>query len=163
MAVFKKRLRGFQASLHTAQNSGGFGGGAAPPHLQTQCSHGWLHKKTHMLSSKLAQAGGWWGEPPPPLANILLAWYKGGGGAKRFILCKAGFKNGLRQRGGGGGWAQTPLPHLQTQCSHGLLSSRCHRPHRRHCHLHLHAHLHRHHQHVYVSMHECVYMYMQWM
>ena len=52
---------------------GGGWGGAAPPHLQTQCSHGWFHKKIHMLSSKLAQAGVG-GAQPPPLANILLAW-----------------------------------------------------------------------------------------
>ena len=31
MAGFKKRLRGCQASLHTAQNSGGGWGGAQPP------------------------------------------------------------------------------------------------------------------------------------
>ena len=63
-----KRPRHCLASLRTAQNSGGGleRSPAPPPHLQTQCSHGWFQQKTHMLSSKLAQAEGWWGAAPPP-------------------------------------------------------------------------------------------------
>ena len=71
----------FQARLKTA---------GAPLFANTVPT--WLiSKETHMLSSKLAQAGGWWGAAP--LLATITACMVNGGVFKRLLLCVGGFKS----------------------------------------------------------------------
>ena len=76
------------------EQRGGWGGRSPPSHLQTQCSHGWLHRKTHMLSCKLAQVGGWGGAGPSISKHT--ARMVNGASKKRLILRMAGFKKRLK-------------------------------------------------------------------
>ena len=96
-----KRLRGGCESLHTAQNRG------APPFANTMLA--WLvSKKTHMLSSNLAQAGGCWGAATPVCKHTARIVNGGGGGERRLSSKLAHSLRALGQP-----------PPLQTPCSHG--------------------------------------------
>ena len=65
-----------QACTRLKRRGGGLGGAAPPPPSPfSNTMRAWLvsQKNTHMLSSKLAQAGAWGrGAAAPPFANILL-------------------------------------------------------------------------------------------
>ena len=79
MAGFKKRLRGCQASLHTAQNSGGV---RSPPPI---CKHnarmvGFIKKLTCCQASLHKRGVGGANPPPPPACKHTARMVKGKGG-----------------------------------------------------------------------------------
>ena len=87
---------------HGSKQGGGLGG-PNPPNVRMVG----FQKKTHMLSSKLAQAGGWRGAAPL-FANILLAgeWR----GFKRLLLCRLGKKKNFSKCTAAGSTAQGRRP-----------------------------------------------------